>query len=126
MPHILAMVDQEAVLGHPLVRMLQELGKFAASPSAWFPIEQHRYMRRVRIMEQIVSCCPPTGYAHSDGTQAIALKFQQFLDTNGKTLQQQGAGDADLNAVLDFFAAGRGSTSNPADDAMSDERETGA
>jgi hypothetical protein len=72
-------------------------------------------------------CCECTGCAQDDGAEAVAKRFQQFLDARGKTLQQQGAADADLNAVLDFFAAGRGSASSPGvGDAMAEERSAGA
>lgn len=74
------------------------------------------------------SCCrTSTGCAPDDGAEAVAKRFQQFLDANGKTLQQQGAADADLNAVLDFFAASRASASGPGDaTAMAGACEPGA
>ena len=49
------------------------------------------------------------GYADLEGPDATAAAFQQFLDRSGKTLAQQGAGEADMNALLDFFASRDGS-----------------
>jgi hypothetical protein len=74
------------------------------------------------------SCsCTFTGCAQDDGAEAVAKQFQQFLDANGKTLQQQGAADADLNAVLDYFATSRASASRHDDaTAMADACKTGA
>lgn len=128
------MADQAAVLRHPLMRMLLELGE---SSSDW-RLQRARQPKSTNACTGCgcsslksawsSSCCrTSTGCAPDDGAEAVAKRFQQFLDANGKTLQQQGAADADLNAVLDFFAASRASASGPGDaTAMAGACEPGA
>ena len=127
------MPDQAAVLRHPLARMLLELGESDSERCL-----QRDVSRRALVYATMAKgfnlpawssscCCEHTGCAQDDGAEAVANQFQHFLDANGKTLQQQGAADADLNAVLDFFAASRAGAGSPGDaNATADAHETGA
>ena len=126
------MSDQAAVLRHPLVRMLLELGESDSERGLQVQVSQsapvHAPIAEAHRSTWPSSCrCECTGCAQDDGADSVAKRFQQFLDANGKTLQQQGAADADLNAVLDYFAANRASASSPGNaTAAADTCSTGA